>query len=162
MLSFLKDVAKPQTAAVIFGNTLLGQSQGKSFAAACEGLGCKVVMKEGFESGSVDFKPLIMKLKSANPDLVYAICYDMDAGLIVRQSKELNFCPKLFVGGGGRFALPKFVKKRRGLLLNTSILRPYGKKACRSQARRSTTKSTYSASRNPLSLWPLKRMWPCS
>jgi len=110
VLSFLKEVAKPKTAAVIFENTLFGQSQGKSFAAACEGLGCKVVMKEGFESGSVDFKPLIMKLKSANPDLVYAICYVMDAGLIVRQSKELNFCPKLFVGGGGGFALPEFVK----------------------------------------------------
>ena len=110
VLSFLKDVAKPKTAAVIFENTLFGQSQGKSFAKACEGLGCKVILKEGFESGAVDFKPLLTKLKGADPDLVYAVCYVMDAGLILRQSKELNFMPRLFVGGGGGFALPELVK----------------------------------------------------
>ncbi|MGC8659844.1 MAG: ABC transporter substrate-binding protein [Desulfomonilaceae bacterium] len=110
VLSFLKNVAKPKTVAVIFENTLFGQSQGKSFAKACENLGCKVMLKEGFESGAVDFKPLLTKLKGADPDLVYAVCYVMDAGLILRQSKELNFMPKLFVGGGGGFALPEFVK----------------------------------------------------
>ena len=110
LLSFLKEVAKPETVAIINENTLFGQSQGKSFAASCEALGCKVVLKEGFESGAVDFRPLVTKMKGINPDIVYAICYVMDAGLIVRQSKEMNFSPKLFVGGGGGFALPEFVK----------------------------------------------------
>jgi len=32
----------------------------------------------------------------------------MDAALLMRQSKELNFNPKLFVGGGAGFTLPEF------------------------------------------------------
>jgi branched-chain amino acid transport system substrate-binding protein len=110
VLSFMTQVAKPKTAVVVHENTLFGQSQGKSFAEACEKLGCKVILKEGFESGSVDFKPLITKIRGLNPDMVYSICYVMDAALMARQAKELNFRPKLFVGGGGGFSLPEFPK----------------------------------------------------
>lgn len=110
LLTFLSEVVKPKTAAVIYENTLFGQSQGRSFAQACEKMGCKVLIKEGFESGSLDFKPLIVKLKGYNPDLVYSICYVMDAALMARQSRELKFIPKLFVGGGGGFSLPEFEK----------------------------------------------------
>ncbi len=109
-LSFLEQVVKPQTAVVIHENTLFGQSQGKAFAEACERMGCKVLMKEGFESGAVDFKPLLTKVKATKPDLVYSICYVMDAALLIRQSKELDFNPKLFVGGGGGFSIPEFAK----------------------------------------------------
>lgn len=110
LLTFLADVVKPQTAVVIHENTLFGQSQGKSFAQACEKMGCKVLFREGFESGSLDFKPLIVKLKGHKPDLVYSICYVMDAALMARQAKEMKFNPKLFVGGGGGFSLPEFAK----------------------------------------------------
>ncbi len=34
----------------------------------------------------------------------------MDAALLMRQSKELDFNPKLFVGGGAGFTLPEFGK----------------------------------------------------
>jgi len=108
LLTFMTEVAKPKTAVVVYENTLFGQSQGKSFAKACEKAGCKVVLKEGFESGSADFKPMLTKIRGLNPDMVYAICYVMDAALIARQSKELNLRPKLFVGGGGGFSLPEF------------------------------------------------------
>jgi branched-chain amino acid transport system substrate-binding protein len=108
LVSFLQEVAKPNTVVVIHESSLFGQSQGKSFVATCEKIGIKVLMREGFESGALDFKPLITKIKAAKPEMVYAIAYVMDAPLLIRQSRELDFNPKLFAGGGGGFSLPEF------------------------------------------------------
>jgi len=106
--SYLQEVVKPQTVAVLFEKSNFGQSSSKSFAEQAEKMGMKVVLKEGYDSGAVDFKPLLIKVKAANPDLVYMISYLMDAGLLMRQSKELDINPKLFVGGGAGFTLPGF------------------------------------------------------
>ncbi|MCX5863210.1 MAG: ABC transporter substrate-binding protein [Deltaproteobacteria bacterium] len=106
--SFLAEVVKPKTVAILYENTLFGQSGSKEFAQQCDSAGIKVLMKEGYEAGAVDFKPLLIKVKAAKPDFVYMISYVMDAALLMRQSKELNFNPKLFVGGGAGFTLPEF------------------------------------------------------
>ncbi len=108
--SFLAEIVKPRSVAILHENTLFGQSGAKEFAEQCEKAGIKVLIKDGYESGAVDFKPLLIKVKAAKPDLVYMISYEMDAALLMVQSKELNFNPKLFVGGGGGFTLPEFAK----------------------------------------------------
>lgn len=106
--SFLIDVVKPQTAAILYENTNFGSSQSKVFLETCDRLKIKVVMSEGYQSGGVDFKPLLVKVKQTNPDLVYMISYLMDASLLMNQSMELKLNPKLFVGGGAGFTLPEF------------------------------------------------------
>jgi branched-chain amino acid transport system substrate-binding protein len=108
--TFLKEVVKPKSVVVLHENTLFGQSGSKKFVKLCEAMGVKVLMKEGYEHGAVDFKPILVKAKAANPDFVYMISYVMDAALLMRQSKELSFNPKLFVGGGAGFTLPEFAK----------------------------------------------------
>lgn len=108
--SFLSEVVKPQTAAIIFEDSAFGTSSSKSFEETCQRLGIKVVLSEGYSKGGVDFKPLLIKVKQANPDLVYMISYVMDASLLMNQSRELKLTPKLFVGGGAGFTLPEFAK----------------------------------------------------
>lgn len=108
--SFLEEIVKPKSVVILYENSLFGQSGSKKFAALMEKMGIKVLMKEGYEAGAVDFKPLLIKVKSEKPDFVYMISYVMDAALLMRQSKELNFNPKLFVGGGAGFTLPEFAK----------------------------------------------------
>ncbi|MBU2549455.1 MAG: ABC transporter substrate-binding protein [Proteobacteria bacterium] len=108
--SFLKEVAKIQSVAILYENSLFGQSGSKEFSAQSEAMGLKVMIKEGYEAGAVDFKPLLTNVKSANPDMVYMISYVMDASLLMRQSKELGLTPKLFVGGAAGFTLPEFQK----------------------------------------------------
>jgi branched-chain amino acid transport system substrate-binding protein len=110
LLTFLADVVRPKTVAILYENTLFGQSGSKEFVGPCEEAGIKVLMKEGYEAGAVDFKPLLIKVKAAQPDFVYMISYVMDAALLMRQSKELDFNPKLFVGGGAGFTLPEFAQ----------------------------------------------------
>ena len=109
--SFLEEVASDvKTVAILHENSLFGQSGSKKFVKKCKRMGLKVVMKEGYEASAIDFKPLLVKVKARNPDLVYMISYIMDASLLMRQSKELNFNPKLFVGSAAGFTLPEFQK----------------------------------------------------
>jgi branched-chain amino acid transport system substrate-binding protein len=110
LTSFLQEVVKPETAVILYENTNFGSSGSKEFKEICDQMGIKVLMTEGYEHGGVDFKPLLVKVKQANPDLVYMISYLMDASLLMRQSMELKLTPKLFVGGAAGFTLPEFPK----------------------------------------------------
>lgn len=106
--SFLAEVIKPKTAVILHENSLFGTKGAKSFNKSCEKLGIKVLMTEGYEHGGIDFKPVLIKVKQMNPDLVYMISYIMDASLLMRQARELKLTPKLFVGGAAGFTLPEF------------------------------------------------------
>jgi branched-chain amino acid transport system substrate-binding protein len=110
VVTFLQEVVKPKTAVILFENSLFGQSSSKEFEEDCKKLGIKVLLKEGYNKGAVDFKPMLTKVKAMNPDLVYMVSYVMDAALLMRQAKELDFNPKLFIGGGAGFTLPEFHK----------------------------------------------------
>ena len=110
VVTFLQEVVKPKTAVILFENSLFGQSSSKEFEEDCGKLGIKVLLKEGYNKGAIDFKPMLTKVKALNPDLVYMVSYVMDAALLMRQAKELDFNPKLFVGGGAGFTLPEFAK----------------------------------------------------
>jgi branched-chain amino acid transport system substrate-binding protein len=108
--SFLTEVAKSKTAVILFENTLFGTSGSKEFEKSCKGLGIQVLLKEGYEHGAIDFKPLLIKVKNTKPDLIYMISYIMDASLLTRQSMELDLNPKLFIGGAAGFTLPEFLQ----------------------------------------------------
>ena len=107
--SFLTDVAHVKTVAILYENTLFGQSQSQEFVKRCKGLGLQVVIKEVYEVGTTEFEQ-IDKINSRRPDLFYMISSSTgtDASLIVRQARELNLNAKLFVGGGAGFSLSKF------------------------------------------------------
>ncbi|MHB1025229.1 MAG: ABC transporter substrate-binding protein [Desulfobacteria bacterium] len=109
--SFLQGVAKDvKTVALLYENSAFGQSSSKSFEKDAAELGLKILVKEGYQAGAIDFTPILTKVKAANPDMIYMVSYVMDASLLMRQSKELRINPKLFVGGGAGFTLPEFAK----------------------------------------------------
>ena len=76
----------------------------------CKRLGYNVLIKEGYEAGGIDFKPILIKVKQQNPDVVYMVSYIMDASLLMKQAKELKLTPKMFIGGAAGFTLPEFAK----------------------------------------------------
>jgi branched-chain amino acid transport system substrate-binding protein len=112
--SLLTEVIKPQSAVILHENSLFGTSGAKSFEATCNRLGIKVLMKEGYEAGGIDFKPVLTRVKKQNPDIVYMISYIMDASLLMKQAKELKLTPKMFIGGAAGFTMPEF-KKNAGV-----------------------------------------------
>ena len=105
---FLATVVKPASVAILYENSKFGTSSAKEFSESCNKLGIKVLLNEGYEHGGIDYKPLLIKVKQANPDVVYMVSYLMDAALLMRQSRELKLTPKLFIGGGAGFTLPEF------------------------------------------------------
>jgi len=68
------------------------------------------VLMEKFETGAIDFKPLLSKVKAAQPDVVYTVSYANEAQLIMKQAKELRIDAKLYAGGAAGFAIPELIK----------------------------------------------------
>jgi branched-chain amino acid transport system substrate-binding protein len=106
--SLLAEVVKPKTVVILYENSKFGTDGAKSFEEICKKNNYQVLMKEGYEHGGIDFKPVLVQVKEKNPDVVYMISYVMDAALLMKQSKELKLTPKLFIGAGAGFTLPEF------------------------------------------------------
>jgi len=106
--SLLANVVHPKTVAILHENSLFGTSGAKEFEKTCNALGFEILIKEGYEHGRIDFKPVLVRVKEKNPDVLYMVSYVMDASLLMKQAKELKLTPKLFIGGGAGFTLPEF------------------------------------------------------
>ena len=111
LTEFLQQVVKPKGVVILYEKSLFGQSGSREFAEQAFELGWKILMNEGYEAGTVDFKALLKKAKSAKPDVVYMISYVKEAALLVQQSKELGLNPKVFAGAAAGFTLPEFRKE---------------------------------------------------
>jgi len=108
--SLLTEIVKPETVVILHENSLFGTSGAKSFEETCTKLGYKVLLKQGYEAGGIDFKPVLVSVKKLNPDIIYMVSYIMDASLLMKQAKELKLTPKMFIGGAAGFTMPEFMK----------------------------------------------------
>ena len=108
LIEFLQEELKPKSVVILYEKGLFGRSGAVEFSEKASELGWKVVLQEGYEPGTVDFRPLLGKAKAAKPDVVYMISYVNEAALLMKQSRELNFTPKVFAGAGAGFTLPEF------------------------------------------------------
>jgi branched-chain amino acid transport system substrate-binding protein len=109
LLSFFKEVVKPTSIAVLYESSDFGTSGGEDMVKQAEKFPMKVLVKEKYEKGAVDFKPILSKVKSERPDVIYMVSYVMDAALLMKQIKELRIDAKLFAGGAAGFAIPEFI-----------------------------------------------------
>jgi len=109
LLSYLKEVVKPTSIAILYESSDFGTSGAEDMAKQAEKMGMKVLVKEKYEKGAVDFKPVLSKVKAARPDVIYMVSYVMDASLLMKQIKELRIDAKLFAGGAAGFAIPEFI-----------------------------------------------------
>jgi len=108
--TFLTKVVHARTAAILYENTLFGQSEQKQFARQCQKWGLRVVTKIAYETEQGNFGKLLTAINGHRPDLFYIISSSLesDAAQIVRQAREMNLDVKLYVGGGVGFTLPEF------------------------------------------------------
>lgn len=110
VVGFLKEVVKPKTIAILYESSAFGTSGAEAMEKDAAGIGAKVILKEKFETGAIDFKPLLSKVKAAQPDVIYTVAYTNEAQLIMKQAKELRLDAKLYAGGAAGFAIPEFIK----------------------------------------------------
>lgn len=111
--SFLSSVVQPKSVAILYESSDFGTSGANEMEKYGERIGMKVLLKEKYEKGAVDFKPVLTKVKSLKPDVIYMVSYVMDASLLMKQIKELRIDAKLFVGGAAGFAIPEFLSNAK-------------------------------------------------
>ena len=109
VIDFIRQVVKPKTMAILYESSAFGTSGAEGMMKDAEKAGIKVLLKEKYEAGSVDFKPLLSKVKATRPDVIYMVSYVMDASLLMKQIKELRIDARLFAGGAAGFAIPEFI-----------------------------------------------------
>jgi branched-chain amino acid transport system substrate-binding protein len=113
LMSFLKEVVKPTSIAILYESSDFGTSGAEDMVKQAERFPMKVLVKEQYEKGAVDFKPILSKVKAEKPDVIYMVSYVMDAALLIRQIKELRIDAKLFAGGAAGFAIPEFIQSAK-------------------------------------------------
>ena len=101
MAKFAKDRLKAQKVAVL-SDVAAAYSVGLAqfFKEQFTKDGGQIVSEQKFNSGDKDFKAQLTSIKAANPDAVFVPCYYTEAGLIVRQARQLGITVPL-IGGDG-------------------------------------------------------------
>ena len=111
---FISEVqgAMPRSAAVVYDNTVFGKTIANSAMAFLRSKGVPIVADEAYPVNSLDFKPLMTKVKSTNPDFLLMVAVSTtDAILLTRHAKEMGVKPRAFVGFGGGFGVADFASQ---------------------------------------------------
>lgn len=102
-----------------------GTSLAKAFKEYVTGKGAEIVFEEKYPLGEKEFRPILNRIKEANPDVVYASGYYNEAANIVRQAKEVGLTAKI-IGQEG-YDSPKFLElagdAAEGVIITTDLNR---------------------------------------
>jgi len=113
MWSFVDEVLIPggvKKVALFYEMTDWGTSSATALRAGFEERGIELVVDTPYDSTATDFKPMLSKVKAANPDMIMAVSYLTDAGLIARQAAELRVNVLAYMGQAGGYTMPEFVE----------------------------------------------------
>lgn len=81
---------------VIYVNNDYGVGVKGVFEQKAKEKGLTILSSMGYEKGSKSFKTILTKIKAEKPDAVYIPGYYEDAGLLLKQAKELGITAKFF------------------------------------------------------------------
>lgn len=97
-VAFLKSLQPPpQTVAIAYENGVYGSGGAPIMKEHLQAGGFKVVAEESFKTGSASVLPLLSRIKSENPDILLAMAFPTDDIVLMKQSRETDFSPKLVV-----------------------------------------------------------------
>jgi branched-chain amino acid transport system substrate-binding protein len=101
-LVFIADVFKPKNIVIMHENKLMGvtYAQVEQKLIQEKYTNWQLLSVEPYDSSSLDFRPMLEKVRALNPDCVIINPYLTDIALIIKQMREMGWKPKLFVSGG--------------------------------------------------------------
>ncbi len=98
--TFAKSIAQQvKSASVIAQNDDFGRGAAAAYDAAFKKFGVKLLSTEFFDRGQADYRPLLTKIKRANPDAVLLVMLASDASVFLRQLRELGLKQRLYARG---------------------------------------------------------------
>ncbi len=104
---FIKRKLGVKRIAIIHDRTTYGQGLADEVKKALEGYG-QIVYYGGITKGDQDFKPVLTAIKEKSPDMIYFGGIYPEAGLIVKQAREIGIKAS-FMSGDGTID-PKFIE----------------------------------------------------
>jgi ABC-type branched-subunit amino acid transport system substrate-binding protein len=127
---FISDVpgALPKSAAAVYDNTVFGKTIANAAMVFLKSKNVPIVNDEAYPVNTLDFKPVMTKVKAQNPDFLLLVAVaTTDAILLTRHAKEIGVAARAFVGFGGGFGVADFTTADGGQYglprdLNTIIL----------------------------------------
>ena len=104
--------ALPKSAAVVYDNTLFGKTIAAAAMKHLKARNVPIVADEAYPVNTLDFKPVMTKVKGTNPDFLLLVAVSTtDAILLTRHAKEIGIRPRAFVGFGGGFGVADFASQ---------------------------------------------------
>ncbi|SKA99485.1 amino acid/amide ABC transporter substrate-binding protein, HAAT family [Caloramator quimbayensis] len=98
---YAADILKAKTAAILYDvGDDYSQGLTQFFEETFTKKGGKIVAKEGFKSGDVDFRPQLSKIKAANPEVIFMPYFFKEVALSSNQARELGITATLMGGDG--------------------------------------------------------------
>ncbi|HEX7004570.1 MAG TPA: ABC transporter substrate-binding protein [Trueperaceae bacterium] len=95
--------------AVIAGNGNFEQAVATAAEEQAADRGYEIVANESYDRGVTDFRPVLNRFRSQEPDVVFMVSYAEDSVAIMRQANEVGLDADLFAGAAAGFALPGFI-----------------------------------------------------
>ncbi len=100
LTDFLGQVVHPPSLYLVYENSVYGTGVERVLKSWAEAKGV-TYNSSSFEPGGLDYRPLLTKVKLANPGVIMFACYLADQIILTKQSVELGLKPKLFAGMAG-------------------------------------------------------------
>ena len=88
-----------KSASVFASNNDFGRGAAAAYDGAFKKVGVKLVSTEFFDPGQPDYRPLLTRVKRANPESLLIVMLANDASVFMRQFRELGLTQKVFARG---------------------------------------------------------------
>jgi branched-chain amino acid transport system substrate-binding protein len=98
------------TIAMLYGNGAWPTSLAKAGKQFAEQRGYKIVGDQAYDQGMSDFRPILNRFRSAQPDILYIVSYADDGVAIARQLREVGLNAKATAIDTSA-ALPSFIQQ---------------------------------------------------
>ncbi|CAB3652601.1 branched-chain amino acid ABC transporter substrate-binding protein [Paraburkholderia rhynchosiae] len=122
--SFMKDVLHAKRAAVIDDNTTYSKGLAQNTVEALKKNGVDVVYANSITPGQMDYSPTLTRVASLKPDVIYYTGYFSEAGLMVKEARQLGL--KMTLMGGDATNDPTLMKTAGpaadGMIITTAPL----------------------------------------
>lgn len=103
-----KDLGKKNIALLVDSTSDYSKGLAKNFKDKFTKLGGKIITEQAYQSKDTDFKAVLTKIKGTNPDAIYLPGYYEEAGLIIKQARELGLNVPIL--GGDGYESPKLAE----------------------------------------------------
>lgn len=119
--------------AVVYINTDFGKSFADIFADEAKKRGQEIVLSTGVEETSTDFKPVLLQVNDAKPDVVVFLTYYKTTALLVQQAQQVGLNQTIVVMGANYSA--EYLELASAAAEGTVLITPFYKDDDRTEVR---------------------------